>query len=246
MRLDPNFEAALIGVSLPGPIDPEERVARICINLPGWENVPLAEWLESRLDRFVTIANDGNCALLGESWKGAALGYKDVILLTLGTGVGGGVLINGQLFRGRSGASPEPGLICLDPEGPICNSGNNGSLEQFVSLSGLKRLSNVDPLMLNDLANHGDSNSLDIWNRYGTSLGIGLSSLIYMFTPQLVLIGGGIAGAAHHFLPAARSEVIRRVHKSSREYLIIEACALGNNGGCLGAAFLALQKFKNL
>ena len=86
-------------------MDRSARVAQVCINLPGWEQVPLAEWLESRLKRPVTLANDGNCAVLGEQWLGAAKGVDDVVLLTLGTGVGGGVILGGELFLGRRGAA---------------------------------------------------------------------------------------------------------------------------------------------
>ena len=90
-------------------MDAAARVARVCINLPGWEEVPLADWLESRLNRRVTLANDGNCAVVGEAWLGAARGVDDVVLLTLGTGVGGGVLLRGELFTGHNGAAAEPG-----------------------------------------------------------------------------------------------------------------------------------------
>ena len=140
-ELDPDREASLVGVGLPGPMDADARVARVCINLPGWLDVPLADWLEPRLNRQVTLANDGNCAVVGEAWLGAASGCRNVVLLTLGTGVGGGVLLDGRLFTGHNGAAAEPGLIGLEPDGPICNSGNRGSLEQFASIAALLRLS---------------------------------------------------------------------------------------------------------
>ncbi|MFM8936094.1 MAG: ROK family protein, partial [Vulcanococcus sp.] len=89
-QLDPAHEAAVVGIGLPGPMDAAGRMARVCINLPGWEQVPLADWLEPQLERRVTLVNDGNAALVGEAWLGAARGYRDVLLLTLGTGVGGG------------------------------------------------------------------------------------------------------------------------------------------------------------
>ena len=239
--LDPERKAELVGIGLPGPMDAAARVARVCINLPGWEEVPLAGWLEPRLKRKVTLANDGNCALVGEAWKGAARGFQDVVLLTLGTGVGGGVMLGGALFTGHNGAAAEPGLITLDPEGPNCNSGNQGSLEQFASISGLGRLSAEDPAVLAAAA-RGDAEALAIWREYGRLLGIGITSLVYVFTPQLVLVGGGLAGASAHFLPAVRQEVAQRVQAVSREGLCIEACALGNGAGRLGAARLALQR----
>jgi glucokinase len=223
-------------------MDVRARVARVCINLPGWEEVPLADWLEPRLQRRVTLANDGNCALVGEAWKGAAKGYSDVVMLTLGTGVGGGVMLSGQLFTGHNGAAAEPGLIGLDPEGPPCNSGNRGSLEQFASISALRRLWDGDPAELAALAANGDAEAQAVWSRYGSTLGIGISSLVYMFTPELVLVGGGISGAATHFLPSVRKEVAQRVQAMSRQGLRIDVCALGNGAGRLGAARLAIER----
>ena len=241
-QLDPEGLAPCVGVGLPGPMDAAGRVARVCINLPGWEQIPLAEWLEPQLNRRVTLANDGNCAVVGESWHGAARGCSDVLLLTLGTGVGGGVLLGGTLFTGHAGAAAEPGLICIDPEGPPCNSGNRGSLEQFCSIAALGRLSPHSPQELFALAEAGDAEALAVWQRYGRNLGVGLSSLIYVLTPELVLIGGGLSAASDHFLPAALAEVEQRVQQESRQGLQIRRCALGNGAGRLGAARLACER----
>ena len=241
--LDPDREAPLVGVGLPGPMNAEARVARVCINLPGWLEVPLADWLEPRLNRSVTLANDGNCAVVGEAWLGAAAGYQNVVLLTLGTGVGGGVLLGGALFTGHNGAAAEPGLIGIEPGGPPCNSGNRGSLEQFASIAALHRLSGGrDSRELASAADAGEPEAQEIWTQYGTRLGVGISSLVYILTPELVLVGGGLAGASRHFLPAVRQEVQQRVQAISREGLRIEACALGNGAGRLGAARLAWQR----
>ncbi|BEV35661.1 ROK family protein [Synechococcus sp. M16CYN] len=241
-QIDPRHHAPLVGVGLPGPMDATARVARTCINLPGWKEVPLADWLESRLQRRVTLANDGSCAIVGELWRGAAKNLTDVVLLTLGTGVGGGVVLGGKLFTGYNGAGAELGLIGIQPDGPSCNSGNRGSLEQFASSTALRRLYDQDPRELNKRADAGDPDIQAVWEQYGQNLGIGIASLIYIFTPQCVLVGGGLAAAASHFLPAVRREVKKRVHTVSREGLRIEACALGNGAGRLGAARLALQR----
>ena len=241
-QLDPDRLAPLVGIGLPGPMDAAGRVARVCINLPGWQQVPLTEWLEPQLQRRVTLANDGNCALVGEAWRGAAQGFCDVLLLTLGTGVGGGVLLGGQLFTGHGGAAAEPGLIGVDPEGPPCNSGNRGSLEQYCSIAGLGRLSPLDPAELCRLADGGDPLALAVWQRYGHWLGIGLSSLVYVLTPELVLIGGGLSAASHHFLPAVLAELEQRVQAESRAGLEVRRAALGNGAGRLGAARLALDR----
>ncbi|MBM5814024.1 MAG: ROK family protein [Cyanobacteria bacterium M_DeepCast_100m_m1_067] len=241
-RLDPDRLADRVGVGHPGPSNASGRVARIAINLPGWRDVPLADWLEPLLERRVTLANDANCALIGEHWLGAAREARDVVLLTLGTGVGGAVLLDGQLFTGHRGAAAEPGLIGIDPDGPACNSGNRGSLESFCSRRGFDRLSAFDPAELCRRADAGDAEALAVWLAYGRLLGIGVSSLLYVFTPELVLIGGGLSGASAHFLPAVWSEVEQRVQAVSREGLTIRRCSLGNGAGRLGAARLALER----
>lgn len=241
-HLDPERRADRVGIGHPGPADASGRIARIAINLPGWVDVPLADWLEPMLERTVTCGNDGNCALLGEAHSGAAQGFRDVLLLTLGTGVGGGVLLGGRLFTGHRGAAAEPGLVGVDPEGEPCNSGNRGSLETFCSLRGLARLSPLPADELCRLADGGDAESLAVWQRYGTLLGTGLSSLIYVLTPELVLLGGGISGASHHFLPAVWDQVTTRVQAASREGLQIRRAALGNGAGRLGAALLAAER----
>ena len=243
-RLDPDRLADRVGVGHPGPSDAAGRVARIAINLPGWRDVPLADWLEPLLERPVTLANDANCALIGEHWLGAARDARDVVLLTLGTGVGGAVLLDGQLFTGHRGAAAEPGLIGIDPDGPSCNSGNRGSLESFCSRRGFDRLSAINPSELCRQADAGDAESLAVWLAYGRLLGIGVSSLLYVFTPELVLIGGGLSGASAHFLPAVWREVEQRVQAVSREGLTIRRCSLGNGAGRLGAARLALERLE--
>jgi len=244
-HLDPQRSATRVGIALPGPMDAAGRVARVCINLPGWQQVPLADWLEPQLERRVTLVNDGNAALMGEVWKGAARGCNAVLLLTLGTGVGGGVLLDGRLFTGHGGAAAEPGLIGVDPDGPACNSGNRGSLEQFCSISGLGRLSPLDPEELCRRADAGDAEALAVWGRYGRWLGIGLSSLVYVLTPELVLIGGGLSAASHHFLPATRAELESRVQAESRTGLRLQRAALGNGAGRLGAAKVAVERLSS-
>lgn len=241
-RLDPQRLAPLVGVGHPGPSDRHGRLARIAINLPGWLDVPLADWLEPLLERRVTCANDANCALVGERWHGAARGARDVLLLTLGTGVGGAVLLDEELFTGRGGAAAEPGLIGIQPDGPPCNSGNRGSLESYCSIAGLALLSPVEPQELCRRAESGDPEALAVWEAYGRLLGTGISSLLYLFTPELVLLGGGLSAAAPLFLPALWQEVEQRVLAVSREGLRIERCALGNGAGRLGAARLALER----
>jgi glucokinase len=241
-QLDPGRQAGRVGIGLPGPTDGAGRVARLAINLEGWRDVPLADWLEPELERQVCLANDANCAMVAEAWLGAAQGCANAILLTLGTGVGGGIWLNGSLYTGPGGAAGELGLISVDPEGPPCRSGNRGSLEQHCSIGGLARLSPLDPRELCQRAEAGEAEARAVWERYGRWLGIGLSSLIYVLTPERVLIGGGLSAAFPHFLPAVWREIEARVLPPSREGLLIQRCALGNGAGRLGAARLALDR----
>jgi glucokinase len=245
-RLDPDRLTTAVGVGMPGPTDRAARLARLAINLPGWVDVPLADWLEPRLGRAVTLANDADCALLGEHWLGAARGCRDVVLLTLGTGVGGGVLLEGKLFNGRLGAAAEPGLIGIDPDGPPCSSGNSGSLESFCSIAALRRQGGDDPAALAQRAAVGDPGAREVWERYGRRLGFGITTLVNLFTPERVLLGGGVSAAFDHFGPALQAEVDRRVLPPAREGLEIRPAALGNAAGRTGAASLALQRLLQL
>jgi glucokinase len=230
-----------IGIGLPGPTDKDGRIAKVSINLPGWRDVSLADWLEAKIGLPAILANDANCAGLGEAWLGAGRNFQHWILLTLGTGVGGAIFLNGKLFIGHYGAAGELGLITLNPEGHPCNSGNNGSLEQHISVRAIRRDTGREPAVWGDLAAAGDIEALAFWKNYGRLLGAGLASSIYMLTPEAVIIGGGISGAADFFLPATRQEVAKRVLSTSRESLQILTAELGDRAGTVGAAWLAWQ-----
>ncbi|MBV5261193.1 ROK family protein [Synechococcus moorigangaii CMS01] len=235
-----------VGIGIPGPVDGSARIAKVAINLSGWQDVPLADWVEAKTGLPTTLNNDANCAGLGEAWLGAGRDRQNLILITLGTGVGGAIILGGKLFTGHYGAAGELGLITLNPDGPPCNSGNNGSFEQYCSINGVKRISGKDPGELGQLAQAGDPEAIAHWQTYGKLLGAGLTSLIYVFTPEMVIIGGGISASSEFFLPTAIAEIERRVLPSSRVGLEITQATLGNNAGMVGAAKLALQKFSDL
>lgn len=239
--IDSNQEAIAIGVGTPGPADATGRIARVAINLAGWHDVPLADWLEAKTGRPTTIANDANCAGLGEAWLGAGRWFRNLILLTLGTGVGGAIILDGKLFVGHHGTAGELGLITLNPDGPECNSGNRGSLEQYASVPAIRRRTGLEPDELGARAIAGDPEALDFWQRYGCDLGAGLASLIYVLTPEAIVIGGGVSASAGFFFPAVQAEIDRRVLPSSRAGLQLLRAELGNQAGIVGAAKLAWQ-----
>jgi glucokinase len=230
-----------IGVGTPGPADAAGRVAQIAINLEGWIEIPVATLIQSRTGVPVVVGNDANCAGLGEKWLGAGRNYRDLVLLTLGTGVGGAVFLNGALFTGREGSAGELGLITFDPTGHACKSGNSGSLEQFLSGQAIRRITGKEPRELGILAAAGDRDALEFWGNYGRNLGIGLTSIIYMLTPEVAIIGGGISASAKYFLPAAQQEIDRRVMATSRSGFQLIDAQLGNQAGIVGAAKLAWE-----
>lgn len=240
-QLDPAHKSIAIGVGTPGPADAAGRVARVAINLDNWHDVPLADWLEAKTGRPTTIANDANCAGLGEAWLGGGRRFRNLILLTLGTGVGGAIILDGKLFIGHQGAAGELGLITLNPDGPPCNSGNQGSLEQYVSVPAIRRRTGLEPAELGALAQAGDAKALTFWQSYGEYLGAGLASLVYVLTPEAIVIGGGVSASAEFFLPAVQAEISRRVLSASRAGLQLLTAELGNQAGMVGAAKLAFQ-----
>jgi glucokinase len=241
-QLDPERQAVAIGVGTPGPADASGRIARVAINLEGWHDIPLADWLEAKTGRTTTLANDANCAGMGEYWLGAGRHFRHLILLTLGTGVGGAVILDGKLFVGHEGAAGELGLITLNPDGPECNSGNRGSLEQYASVRAIRRRTGLEPDQLGAKARAGDAEAIAFWQAYGRDLGAGLASLIYVLTPEAVIIGGGVSASAEFFFPAMQKELEQRVLPSSRAGLQILQAELGNQAGMAGAAKLAWQK----
>ncbi|GFE68699.1 ROK family protein [Chroococcus sp. FPU101] len=230
-----------IGLGTPGPADATGRIAKVAINLTGWFDVPLAEWLETATHLPTILANDANCAGLGEAWLGAGQNYKNLILLTLGTGVGGAVILDEKLFTGHQGAAAELGLITINLDGPPCNSGNLGSLEQYISIGAIRRLTGKEPIELGLAAEKGELEAIEFWHQYGRLLGAGLASLIYVLTPEVIIIGGGISASAKYFLGAAEKEIERRVLPISRVGLKLLTAQLGNNAGMVGAAKLAWQ-----
>ncbi|MBZ8179147.1 ROK family protein [Oscillatoria salina] len=240
-KVKKNHKIVALGIGTPGPTDVTGKIVRVAINLADWQDVPLADLLTSKTGLPTIIANDANCAGLGEAWLGAGKEFNHLILLTLGTGVGGAIILDGKLYTGPQGGAGELGLITLNPEGPVCNSGNNGSLEQYLSIAAIRRATGKEPLELGKLAQAGDLEALEFWQSYGKILGVGLASLIYVLTPEAVIIGGGVSASAEFFLPTTLQEIERRVLAISRVGLQLLKAELGNNAGMVGAAKLAWQ-----
>ncbi|MCC0179413.1 ROK family protein [Waterburya agarophytonicola K14] len=241
-QLQQDYTCQAIGLGVPGPTDNTKRIARKSINLPGWDDVPVADWLEAKTGLPTMLENDANCAAIGEAWLGAGRKFKNFILLTLGTGVGGGIFIDGKLFTGSYGAAGELGLITLDTDGFPCRSGNQGSLEQYASIGAVLRETGKEPAQMGKLAQSGDGNAIEFWQNYGRVLGAGLASLVYVLTPEAIIIGGGISASSQFFLPSTMQELEKRVVSPSRTGLQLLTAELGNKAGMLGAAKLVWDR----
>lgn len=242
LKLNHNNTSQAIGLGVPGPTDSARRIAKKSINLPGWDDVPVADWLEAQTKLPTTLENDANCAAIGEAWLGAGRKFRDFILLTLGTGVGGAIYLDGKLFTGRCGAAGELGLITLNLDGFACRSGNQGSLEQYTSIGSIRRSMGKEPAEIGKLAQSGDHAALEFWQNYGRLLGAGVASLIYVLTPEAVIFGGGISASSEFFLPATLREIEKRVVSPSRPGLQLLTAELGNKAGMLGAAKLVWDR----
>ena len=229
-NLDPDHCVRLIGISLPGLTDVTARVVRACTNFPGWENVPLAEWLEARLGRQVTLENNTNCTLEAEAWKGAAVGFTNVVLLTLGPRVCGSVMLKRKSLIGYNGDLAKLSLLRSHTSYDI----------RYNCSSDLAKLAQE--------TDAGNQRALAAWTDYITTLGLGVSSLVCAFTPQLILLGGIVAGNTYRFpLPRVYQELAQRVQQLvSCEGLLIRSCALGNRASRLGAAHLALKRLAGM
>ena len=245
-----------VGMGVPGPITADGQVVR-CVNL-GWGHCDAAGDLGARINMPVAIGNDANVAALGEMWKGGGEGHDDVVMLTLGTGVGGGVILNGRMVAGKRGVGGELGHITVNPEeNQQCNCGNRGCLEQYASAtgvvrvakklmeednrdSGLRHMENISAKDVFDLAREGDGlavKAVDILGRY---LGMVLANVSMTVDPDIYVIGGGVSKAGEILLRVIGTYYRQYVCITQDRAKIVLA-RLGNEAGIYGAAKLALS-----
>ena len=243
-----------VGVGAPGVIDADTGVVVKSPNFPDWNKLPLRTLLEEALSLPVVIENDANAAALGEQWRGAGTNIKSMILLTLGTGVGGGIVLNNCIWHGADGMAGEIGHMTLIPEGRQCSCGNQGCLEMYASARGIV-LSYQEALLaagasstrsfsaaeVYEAARAGDRSAIAVMRDMGRMLGIGIASLINIFNPERIVIGGGVKDAWPLFIEATREEVMRRAFEVPARRTEIVPSLLGDDAGIVGAAAVALQ-----
>jgi glucokinase len=251
-----------IGVAVPGPLNVYSGTVMQAPHVAAWHGYPLRRKLEALIGRKVVVENDANAWALGEYWRGAARGRRDVVLLTLGTGVGGGLIVGGRLVHGRSGMAGELGHITVNPDGPPCDCGSHGCLESYASASGLRGLveqrlglrpgeplpaqivdseKNFSVRGLTAQARRGDQLALDAFGTAGKYLGIAIASFLNAFNPELVVIGGGVAGALPYMRKTMTAQVRERAFTAIASQAKIVRAALGPQGGVVGAAYAALH-----
>jgi glucokinase len=240
---------------VPGTVDNQNAVVVQAPNLPSLTNFPLKAVLEERFGWPVLLENDANAAAVGEMWLGAARGCRDVVSVTLGTGVGGGVILDGKLWRGAHGSAGEIGHTTVDPfSGLKCKCGNVGCLELFASATAIVRMTRENlpqfpQSVLNreeltaervyDAGREGDELALSVFKRFGTYLGIGLANLINIIDPEIIVIAGGAVNGWDLFACDMRREVNERAVRVTAQQVKIAAAECGDNAGLLGAARLA-------
>lgn len=254
---------AAVGIGAAGIIDVESGLITTSPNLPGWRNIKLKDILERELNTRIFVDNDATVAAIGEHKFGVAVGCDHFVCVTLGTGIGGGVVTNGRVYRGASGAAGEIGHMTIDIDGPLCACGNRGCWEALASGSALEREARakiaegiktsipnyakgsdgrISAKVVYLAAQDGDKPALELIEKLGFYVGVGLANLINIFNPELVVISGGVSRMGEMLLEPARKTVRERAFELSAKAARVEVSSLGYDAGALGAVALALSE----
>ncbi len=249
-------QVAAIGAASPGPLDPHTGYILKTPNITEWQNFPLGPNLSNHFQVPVFLDNDANLAALGEWRFGAGKGHRDVLYLTISTGVGGGVIVDNHLLQGYHGLATELGHTTVDPDGPLCSCGYPGHVEAFCSGPAIVRYvltelqagansslvpnEDLNARVVADAAVHGDALAVSAYRRSGESLGIAVANFLISFDPSIVIFGGGVSQVGPLLFDSFNVSLRKRVfHPRYLEGLKIEMAALGDDAGLLGALALA-------
>jgi glucokinase len=230
-----------VGISVAGPVDTKKGKILNPPNLIQLANVNLRQMLETKLHLPITIENDARAFTLGQALFGKAKNERLVFGLTIGTGVGGGLVANGKIFKGAHDAATEIGHTVVDVNGPLCHCGRHGCLEEYISGRAIKRFTNRTPEEAEAEARTGRLAAIHAWKRYGFYLGIGLANIVNTFDPAVIVIGGGLVNASDLYFKEAlrilKEGILSPLAKNIKVILITDKKA-----GTLGAASLVLEK----
>jgi glucokinase len=250
-------QISAVSIVVPGTVNVENGAVVKAPNLPCLDGFQLAAALTEQLHLPAILENDANAAAVGEMWRGAAIGCKTIICVTLGTGVGGGIILDGKLWRGVDGAAAEIGHMCVDPFGGVaCTCGSRGCLEVFASATAIVRMTREarprypdsmlqgrDDLTAETIfaaGKSGDELALEIFRRMGVYLGIGLANLINILNPEMIVIGGGVVNGWDLFAKHMHQQIEERAFPLLAARVKIERAKCGDDAGLLGAARLIL------
>ncbi len=253
-----------VGVGAPGPLDREKGIVLVAPNL-GWQNFPLRDRMHDRLSLPTTLDNDANCATFGEWWQGAARGGRNVVGLTIGTGIGGGLILNGVLYHGASDMAGEIGHTTIDLNGRHCKCGNYGCLEAYASASAIAtrarevlvreegessipamvhgRFEDITAQTVYDAAKAGDSVANEIVRDTARYLGAGVANLLNIFNPDTVVLAGGVTAAGDALFVPLRAEVRRRAFGPAVRAVKIVPGTLPGSAGVVGAVASFKQQY---
>ena len=259
----PASKVVAVGLGSPGPLDARRGIVLESPNIKGWHNYPVARKLAAKVHHHVVLENDANAAAVGEHRLGAGRGCQDMIMLTLGTGVGGGIIIAGKLFDGVDTCAGELGHILLSPDGPMIPTGNRGTLEGYASASGIAR--RAQELMAKDkksllwklsdgnakavtskLVHQGfkrrDKVSVQVWKETAFWLGRGMGTFINIFNPERIVVAGGVMLGGDELLAMASKIAKQAAFKRPARTVKILKAKLGDDAGVIGAAEIALER----
>lgn len=251
---------AAFGVAAPAIVSSADCTIFSSPNLPELDGYDLAGELQKRLGLPVMLENDANSAAVGENWLGASRGVQNSICVTLGTGVGGGLIFDGKLMRGVDGTAGEVGHVTVEPDGYPCGCGSNGCVEQYASATAIKHIATLlkakypdselaaieQPSAVDvfEAGKRGDALALEVFRQVGAYLGIALAGLINVLNPEVIVIGGGVSAGWDLFIEHAHAQIKKRAFRQPGERAKLVRAELGDDAGILGAAKLALETYK--
>jgi len=256
---------AAIGIGAPGLSNPETGILYTSPNLPGWKDVPLRDIIEKEMGKKAFLINDANAAAIGELYFGAGRGARNLIYVTISTGIGGGIIIDGEIYAGATGMAGELGHMVIDDEGPVCNCGNRGCWEILASGTALARearkrikagtrtsildyaggdTEKVTAEVIHKAAQADDNLARELITRTGYYVGVGLANLINIFNPEIIVIGGGLSHIGNMLLEPAYEEARKRAFRQAYDVVRFAHPELGRDSGVLGAAAFALKEME--
>ncbi len=254
-----------VGAGAPGLVNSRTGIVATSPHLPAWRDVPLRDMIQDGLGKATFLINDANAAALGELRFGAALGARNFIYITVSTGIGGGIVIDGEIYSGATGIAGEVGHMTIDDDGPACNCGSRGCWETLASGTALARearrrvaegastaileyaegdAEKLTARTVQSAAEQGDALARELIGRTGYYLGVGLANLVNIFNPELIVIGGGLSNMGEMLLEPAFRTASERAYREAFEAVRFVRAELGRNSGVLGAAAFAVQEMR--